>query len=124
MTRVLIIEDEAPIRENLIETLELNDFDVFSADGGTTGIEILRNQQVDIIVCDIMMHGIDGFEVLRTVREDLAMTDLPFMFLTALVDNQVRERAHQMGVDAFLTKPFSYAQLLESIEKLLKKVNS
>ena len=124
MTRVLIIEDEAPIRENIIETLELNNFDVFSADGGETGIEILRNQQVDIVVCDIMMHGIDGFEVLRTVREDLSMTDLPFIFLTALADKQVHERAYQMGVDAFITKPFSYVQLLESIEKLLKKVNS
>jgi len=124
MTRVLVIEDETPIRENIVETLELNDFDVFVADGGLASIEILQNQSIDVVVCDIMMHDVDGFEVLRTVRDDLSMTHLPFIFLTAVTDKQLREQAYQMGVDAFITKPFSYLDLLEVIKKLLKQVNS
>lgn len=119
MLHIVIIEDDYLIRENLAETLLFNGFDVSEAEDGVQGIEILRQTVPDMIVCDIMMGDVDGFEVLETARDELGLTDVPFVFLTAMVDKKAQALATQYGVDAFIKKPFSGDDLLNVIRRLL-----
>lgn len=122
MPHILVIEDEYLIRENLVETLVYNGYEVAEAEDGVEGIEVLRRIKPDIIVCDIMMGEVGGFDVLEVVRDELGLIDVPFVFLTAVVDKKAQALAAQYGVDAFIKKPFSSMELLTVIRQLLNQV--
>lgn len=119
--KVLIIEDNNDIRENVVEILELAGYTVFAADNGKTGVELALKNVPDIILCDIMMPELDGYGVLYMLNKNPQMAAIPFIFLTAKAERLDLRRGMEMGADDYLTKPFDDMELLNAIESRLKK---
>lgn len=119
MKRILIVEDQAEIRELIRLTLELDDWDIHEAHDGPTGLEIARKVQPDVVLLDVMMPGgMDGFAVCERLRTDPGMKRTRVVMLTALGRNEDRTRGLKVGADAYLAKPFSPRNLLAVIERL------
>jgi DNA-binding response OmpR family regulator len=119
MKRILIVEDQAEIRELIRLTLELDDWDIHEAQDGPTGLEIARKVQPDVVLLDVMMPGgMDGFAVCERLRADPGMKRTSVVMLTALGRNEDRTRGMKVGADAYLAKPFSPRNLLAVIERL------
>ncbi len=121
MTRILAIEDEAAILENVLEILEIGDFEVHGAKGGEEGINIAKRLKPDLILCDINMPEVDGYTVLMEVRNDPQTSRIPFIFLTAFADKPFRRRGMNMGASDYLTKPFTATDLLDTVDAQLKQ---
>ena len=125
MTTILVIEDEAPIRENLRQMLQLEGYAVLEAADGVSGIEAARTSRPDLILCDILMPGVDGYGVLAELRGAPDMAAIPFIFLTASANLEDRSQALKRGADDYLIKPFKIADLLAAIRRQLdKKANN
>lgn len=120
-TRILIIEDQPDLREDIVETLNLEGFEAAGADNGVSGVELIRSFKPDLIVCDITMPEMDGYGVLEYVREQSEITTMPFIFLTARTDRVHMRQGMVRGADDYVTKPFEVTDLLESIYTQLKK---
>jgi CRP-like cAMP-binding protein len=119
--KVLIIEDNDDIRENVIEILELAGYSVTSASTGKAGVELAFGDMPDIILCDIMMPELDGYGVLYMLSKRPETVAIPFIFLTAKAEHFDRRKGMEMGADDYLTKPFDDMELLAAIESRLKK---
>src|SRR5476649_914096 len=119
--KVLIIEDNTDIRENVVEILELAGYTVFEADNGKTGVDLALKNLPDIILCDIMMPELDGYGVLYMLSKRPETTAVPFIFLTAKAEHFDRRKGMEMGADDYLTKPFDDMELLNAIESRLRK---
>ncbi len=121
MNKILVIEDERTIRINLLKLLSLEGFQVIGAENGSRGVELAQTHQPDLIICDILMPELDGYEVLKALQQDTITTTIPFIFLTAKADHADWRQAMNMGADDYLTKPFSRSELLEAIATRLQK---
>lgn len=121
MSKVLIIEDNTEVRENLAEILELADYEVVTAENGKVGVEKALNEQPDLILCDVMMPELDGFGVLRILEKRPTTSDIPFIFLTAKAEKTDFRKGMNLGADDYITKPFDDVELLDAIEMRLKK---
>ncbi|MEP6279742.1 MAG: response regulator, partial [Nonlabens ulvanivorans] len=121
MKKILIIEDDAALRENTAELLELSDFEVITAANGRLGIEQAQNNKPDVIVCDIMMPEVDGYGVLEALSLDVSTNQIPFIFLSARTDHKEVRKGMDLGADDYLTKPFEEEELLNAIETRLAK---
>ena len=121
MSKILIIEDNQEIRENLEEYLELSDFEVAIAPHGQAGIEEVRRERPDLILCDIAMPKMDGYEVLQQIRAETANSRIPFIFISASAQKQEIEKGKKAGADAYLCKPFSVQQLMQIMTELLEE---
>lgn len=119
--KVLIIEDNDDIRENVIEILELAGYTVASASNGKAGVELAFADTPDIILCDIMMPELDGYGVLYMLSKRPETIAIPFIFLTAKAEHFDRRKGMEMGADDYLTKPFDDMELLSAVESRLKK---
>jgi CRP-like cAMP-binding protein len=119
--KVLIIEDNNDIRENVIEVLELAGYEVFEANNGKTGVDLAIKNQPDIILCDIMMPELDGYGVLYMLNKNPQTATIPFIFLTAKAERIDMRKGMEMGADDYLTKPFDDMDLLSAIETRLRK---
>ncbi|WP_419701552.1 response regulator [Mucilaginibacter sp. NFX135] len=119
--KVLIIEDNNDIRENVIEILELAGYEVAGANNGKTGVELALKNPPDIILCDIMMPELDGYGVLYMLNKNPEISAIPFIFLTAKAERVDLRKGMEMGADDYLTKPFDDMDLLNAIESRLKK---
>lgn len=119
--KVLIIEDNNDIRENVVEILELAGYQVFEAENGKTGVELAIKNIPDIILCDIMMPELDGYGVLYMLNKNPGTAATPFIFLTAKAERLDLRKGMEMGADDYLTKPFDDMELLNAIESRLKK---
>ena len=119
--KILIIEDELALRKDIVEMLTFEGFDVVEAENGVHGVEVAREHLPDLIICDIMMPELNGFEVLEELRKDFETQTIPFIFLTARTDKQDRKRGMSEGADDFLTKPFKVEDLLSTIRIRLAK---
>ena len=115
--RILIVEDDADIREGVRILLESEDYMVDEAENGRKGIENLRDD-TDLVILDIMMPGMSG---LRTCEEIRKMSNVPVLFLTAKVQESDKLIGLMAGGDDYLTKPFSYAELLGRVKALLRR---
>jgi len=124
MSKVLIIEDNDDIRENIIEILELAGYAVNAAANGKTGVELALKDVPDIILCDIMMPEMDGYGVLYLLSKRPETVAVPFIFLTAKAEHLDRRKGMELGADDYLTKPFDDMELLSAIETRLKKRES
>ncbi|NEO98415.1 MAG: response regulator [Symploca sp. SIO2E9] len=121
MKKILVIEDEESVRENLMELLEAEEFEVFGAADGLAGINAAQQHQPDLILCDVMMPKADGFEVLDILRQESITAMIPFIFLTARADKADLRRGMEMGADDYITKPFTLTELLKAISIRLQK---
>jgi CRP-like cAMP-binding protein len=121
MKKVLVIEDNNDIRENIVEILELAGYIVFSANNGKSGVDLALKNNPDIILCDIMMPEMDGYGVLYILNKHAQTNTTPFIFLTAKAEHLDLRKGMDMGADDYLTKPFDDMELLQSIESRLKK---
>jgi EAL domain-containing protein (putative c-di-GMP-specific phosphodiesterase class I)/ActR/RegA family two-component response regulator len=121
MTKILIIEDETAVRENLLELLEAEDFETVSAANGRSGLELAHSEKPDLILCDMMMPEIDGYGVLSALRQEVTTTAIPFIFLTAKASKLDFRQGMDLGADDYLTKPFTRAELLSAILSRLEK---
>lgn len=119
--KILIIEDEPSILENLIEIISSYGYDVVSTNNGTEGIELAMEHSPDLIICDILMPGISGLEVLKKLQENETTASIPFIFLTAKADKESIREGMEHGADDYLTKPFTPIQLKKAIEIRLRK---
>lgn len=121
MVKVLVIEDEMEIRANLLELLALEGYDVMGADNGVTGLVGALEYKPDLILCDVMMPELDGYDVLAALRQEPNTALIPFIFLTALADKGDIRKGMELGSDDYLTKPFSCHEILSAVEARIKK---
>ncbi len=122
MSKIVLIEDNADMRENIQEILELADYEVFPAENGKIGVELIKKEIPDLILCDIMMPELDGYGVLYMVSKNPATSSIPFIFLTAKSERDDFRKGMNMGADDYLTKPFDDTQLLAAIEKRMNRI--
>lgn len=121
MKKILVIEDENALRKDIIEMLNYEGYQMIGAENGAVGVEKAREHLPDLIICDIMMPELDGYEVLNELRKETETATIPFIFLTAKTDKVERRLGMEQGADDYLTKPFSVAELLKSINVRLEK---
>lgn len=123
MTTLLLIEDHAPLRRNLRDILALAGYRVLEAANGPEGLHAAREQKPDLVLCDIMLPGCDGMEILAALRADTATHALPFIFLTAKSEPPDIRAGMNLGADDYLPKPVSRADLLAAIHTRLARVS-
>lgn len=121
MKKILVIEDDIDIQENIVDLLETNGFEVVYAANGFEGLKLAENDLPDLILCDIMMPGIDGFNVKEKLQEKKKTSLIPFVFLTAKAEVNDIRKGMILGADDYIVKPFDSLQLIESINARLKK---
>jgi len=122
MKKILLIEDNDDIRNNTAEILELSGYQVLTAANGKLGVEIALQQHPDLIVCDIMMPGLDGYGVLHAVHKNEAIKNTAFIFLTAKSERSDFRKGMELGADDYITKPFDGTELLNAVDSRLKKI--
>ncbi|HSY61569.1 MAG TPA: response regulator, partial [Cytophaga sp.] len=121
MKRILVIEDNFDVRENIVEILELADYSVITADNGRRGVELAQQENPDLIICDIMMPELDGYGVLHLLSKSLKTAAIPFVFLTAKTERSEIRKGMNLGADDYLTKPFDDVELLDAVEIRLRR---
>jgi DNA-binding NarL/FixJ family response regulator len=121
MKKVLVIEDEPQMRRNLVTILRLEQFQPFAAANGKEGVELARREKPDLIVCDVMMPGLDGYGVLRELHKDPEAMNVPFIFLTAKGEKTDVRSGMNLGADDYLVKPVDKADLLSAIRTRLAR---
>lgn len=121
MKKILVIEDNQEVRENLEEILELSGYEVLAAEDGTIGVDLAITHQPDLILCDVMMPKLDGFGVLNILSKRPETSDIPFIFLTAKAEQSDFRRGMNLGADDYITKPFYKDELLVVVEMRLVK---
>lgn len=122
MKKILLIEDNADVRDNTAEILELSNYEVIVAENGKTGVEKALQHLPDLIICDIMMPVLDGYGVLHALHKNETIKNTPFIFLTAKTERGDFRKGMELGADDYITKPFSGAELLSAVDSRLKKV--
>ena len=123
MTKVLVIDDEAPIRLLCRVNLEAEGMDVIEAPDGPSGVDKARDERPDVILLDVMMPGLDGWRVAEQLFEDERTVAIPIIFLTARAEFRDRARGLDIGGVDYVTKPFNPLDLAPLVEDLLERVS-
>ena len=110
---ILVIEDERQVRNNIQQILELSDYRVLAAENGIVGLQLAKTALPDLIICDVMMPEMDGYEVVAALRENNATATIPFIFLTAKVERTDLRQGMELGADDYLTKPFTAEEVID-----------
>jgi diguanylate cyclase len=121
MKKILVIEDEDFVRENILDLLDAEGFEAIGAENGQVGINLAKSIIPDLILCDVMMPELDGYGVLTALRQDALLSSIPFIFLTAKAGKADFRQGMELGADDYITKPFTRAELLGAIASRLKK---
>ncbi|WP_199249101.1 response regulator [[Phormidium] sp. ETS-05] len=121
MVKILVIEDEATIRENLLEFLASENFDAIGAPNGREGIMLAQVEKPDLVICDLMMPELDGYGVLNYLRQNPETEMIPLIFLTSHTERENIRQAMNLGADDYITKPWENQELLGSIASRLQK---
>jgi DNA-binding response OmpR family regulator len=122
MTKVLVIDDEAPIRLLCRVNLEAESMDVVEAADGEEGLALARAENPDIVLLDVMMPGMDGWMVAERLLENEETSQIPLVFLTARAELRDRARGLELGGVDYITKPFNPVELASVVESLLERV--
>jgi DNA-binding response OmpR family regulator len=122
MPRVLVIDDEEPIRLLCRVNLEAAEIDVSEAEDGKSGLEAARAERPDVILLDVMMPGMDGWQVFEQLLQDETTAQIPVVFLTARAELRDQARGLELGGVDYVTKPFNPLDLAPLIEDLLARV--
>ena len=121
MKKILVIEDEPEMRRNLATILRLENFQPLTAENGRLGLESVRTNKPDLILCDVMMPELDGYGVIAALRADAETVSIPFIFLTAKGEKPDIRAGMNLGADDYLTKPVGKADLLAAIRSRLER---
>jgi CheY-like chemotaxis protein len=119
MATLLVIEDEVPLRANLVRILSAEGYRVIAAADGDEGIRRVREGRPDLVICDILMPLVNGFGVLASLRSQPETAAIPFIFLTASADKEDLARGLSSGANDYVTKPFKIADLLAAVRRRL-----
>jgi DNA-binding response OmpR family regulator len=117
--RILLIEDDDLVRESISDLLMLADYDVTTAVNGKEGLEIIQTQVPELIICDVMMPVMDGFQLLEKLKELDIIDSTYFMFLSAKSRESDLEKGKEMGAHDYLIKPFRNEDLLNKVKSIL-----
>jgi len=123
VTRVLVIDDEPPIRLLCRVNLEADGMQVLEASDGPTGLEKARNEEPDVILLDVMMPGLDGWQVAEELLDDRRTSSIPIVFLTARAEVRDRARGLDLGGIDYVTKPFNPIELAPQVRELIQRVD-
>ncbi|MBD2294357.1 response regulator [Anabaena sphaerica FACHB-251] len=121
MNKILIIEDDAQIRDNIQQILDLEGFSTITAEDGWHGLQMAEQHQPDMIICDLMMPHLDGYGLIKALRQKPGTAAIPFIFITAKSERADLRRAMELGADDYLTKPFQVDEFLQVITTRLEK---
>jgi DNA-binding response OmpR family regulator len=116
--RVLIAEDEPNIVESLTFILNRSGFEVESVGDGAAALESIQSRRPDVVILDVMLPSMNGFEVMKSVRANDAVKTTPIIILTAKGQSRDRQTAMEIGADAFVTKPFSNSEIVDKVREL------
>lgn len=119
--KILIVDDEPSIIVPVQFLMEQNGYDVMVAFSGEEAMEIIAEKKVDLILLDIMLPVIDGFEVCQRVRENPQWNKIKIILLTALGSDANVEKGLALGADAYITKPFSNIEIVDKVKELLEE---
>ena len=122
MTRVLVIDDEAPIRLLCRVNLEAEKMEVLEAADGPSGLEKARSERPDVVLLDVMMPGLDGWRVAEELLDDGRTRSIPIIFLTARAELRDRARGLDLGGLDYVTKPFNPLELAPLVRGVLERV--
>ncbi len=121
MKKILVVEDNVEVKENIAELLELSGYDIVTAENGKIGAQLAIEHIPDLILCDVMMPVLDGYGMLHILSHNPKTADIPFIFLTAKTEREDFRKGMLLGADDYIMKPFSDVELLDAIEVRLKK---
>lgn len=121
MPKILVVEDEKTLLNNILSILSYEGFETIGAENGLIGLQLAYEHTPDLIVSDVMMPEISGYELLSELRQDLATATIPFIFLTAKSETEDRRKGMNLGADDYLSKPFSHTDLLAAVRTQLEK---
>jgi len=116
--KVAVVDDDPSITRVMKVILRSSGYDVVTAPGGEEGLELARSEAPDVLLLDVMMPGIDGFEVCRRLKADEGTRDIPVIFVSALTAEKEIEQGMSLGALAYLTKPFTPDLLLAKISEI------
>ena len=119
MGRVLVVDDEPDVLLLCRLNLQQRGHELLEASNGPTALELARERQPEVIVLDLMLPGMNGYEVLENLKQDERTSDIPVLVLTAKSLRVDRERSHTLGASGFLTKPFLPSELCDMVESLV-----
>jgi DNA-binding response OmpR family regulator len=123
MKKILLVDDEPNIIMSLEYTFKKQNFEVFIARDGQEALDILKNEQPDVIILDIMMPNVDGYATIESVKKNEKLTNCKVIFLSAKNKESDIEKGMQLGADAYMTKPFSIKKLVDQVNELLSTSN-
>ncbi|NMS89582.1 response regulator transcription factor [Clostridioides difficile] len=121
MAKILVVEDEKRMQDIIVEYMQKGGYTCITADDGIEALAILKNNNIDLMILDIMMPYLDGFSVCRVSRE---MTNIPIIILTAKGEEEDKLKGYEYGADDYITKPFSPKVLLAKVNALLRRCTS
>jgi len=121
---VLVIDDDKMVEQLVLHALPENNFELHSAEDGATGLEIAQKKDIDVILLDWIMPGMDGMEVLRKLKLNKKTMHIPVFMLTGKNNKRDIELAISLGIESYITKPFRSSELLELIRKATEKKNA
>lgn len=121
MAKILVIEDEDVLLDTLSELLRYEQFEIIGASSGEAGIKLAASEQPDLVLCDIILNGIDGYDVLKALREDESTKAIPVIFLTGQASQREIQMAVGMGVNGYLCKPATRSDIVSAIRRQLEK---
>ncbi len=119
MTSILLIEDDTDINETTEELLEIAGFEVFTANNGQLGLELVHTKSPDVILCDIWMPEKSGYEVLDHLKSNPKTSGIPFIFFSARTEPRDIRKGLAMGAEGYISKPFTEEELLGTIKRVL-----
>jgi two-component system, OmpR family, alkaline phosphatase synthesis response regulator PhoP len=121
MKKILVIEDEKSVRNNILRMLKAEGFQALGAENGIVGVKLAQAELPEIIICDVMMPELDGFGVLKELQKNPETALIPFIFLTAKAERSDLRQGLELGADDYLTKPFEFDELLRAINARFNK---
>jgi len=122
MANILVIDDDELVSRTLQRALKMYDHQVMTASSGIEGLQLARRHRPDLFILDIMMPGVDGYQVCRQIRGDPLLKDLPVLFLTAKAKDEDKIEGFRAGADDYLVKPFNMQELELRVKAILRRV--
>ena len=118
-TRILIIDDELSLLESIADLLQLSGYEVATAEAGPDGLQQVKDFLPNLILCDLMMPGMSGYDVLKALQSDVTTAQLPIVIISAKVDYETAQNSADLGAVDFLIKPFTFSELTQAIKRHL-----